>query len=677
MLQTILFAVFGMGFFGSLSFAEAQSASNLLKAPHVEIQLLSSKSAMAPGEESWWGMAFRMEPHWHVYWKNPGDSGAAPKIQFQTEGGTVGELKWPAPERIPFGDFTNLGYENLVVFPFSVKADQGASFVQVQAKLEWLVCREECIPGFGNLSLKIPVAEKSAASEFEKSILDFHGKVPLEIEASDFTGGENLRFETLNAELAEISWTLKGGEMPSEQWTVYPIDGERFSPALPVTTKEAAKVRHQLKILSDTPTPKETRFVLVSTEGRVLEIDFQKKSDLSNPVDGFWILLLSAILGGMILNLMPCVFPVLSIKVFSFLKAHENNRTALVKDGLLYTLGTVVTFALLGVAFLLIRQSGEAVGWGFQLQSAVVVFALAVLFFVLALNFLGFFEMGTFAMNWAGLRMTRKGWTSAFGTGVLSVLVAAPCTGPFMGAALGASTFLPATLAMMIFLAMGFGLALPLLLLCLFPAWLSGLPKPGAWMNSLKEFFAFPLFATVLWLLWVLVQQAGADGLLWAGTSLLMVTMAFWIARRDRRWLAVVFFLVGVALPAWKLHGLEVALRATDSVASKWQPYEANEIQKARANGQAVFIDFTAAWCITCQWNKKAVLETSAIQALFERNNVLIVRADWTKQDSKVTEALEKFGRASVPLYVYYPPNGGEAKILPQILAPSMIEDLF
>lgn len=679
MLKTILFAIFGMGFFGGIPSPEARTASNALKAPHVEIQLISSKTVLAPGEESWMGLSFRMEPHWHIYWKNPGDSGAAPKIGLQVEGAAVGEIRWPVPSRIPFGDFTNLGYENLVILPFPLRANGGASFAEVRAKLEWLVCREECIPGFGELSLKIPVADRSQASDFEKTILEFAGRAPRSAEAADFEGGEDLRFQVLNMELAEISWRPPAdfSEAQSGHWTLFPLDGERFSPAPPAVKWDGQRLRHQVKLLSETAEPRETKFVMVSRDGRAVEIDFQKKATSEDSSDGFWFLLLSAVLGGMILNLMPCVFPVLSIKVFSFLKAHENNKAALVKDGFFYALGTVLTFAALGLAFLLIRRSGEAVGWGFQLQSPLMVFALAALFFILALNFLGYFEMGTFAMNWAGLRMSGKAGASAFGTGVLSVLVAAPCTGPFMGAALGASTFLPASLAMTIFLALGFGLSLPLLLLCFFPAWLSKLPRPGAWMNSLKEFFAFPLFATVVWLSWVLVQQTSADGILWTGGSFLLVTLSFWLARRHRRGTATALFLIGVILPAWRIHGLETVSSSSQAASTPWKPYDADEIQKARLDGRAVFVDFTAAWCITCQWNKKTVLETTSIQKLFEKNEVLLIRADWTKQDAKITEALQKFGRASVPLYVYYPPKGGEGKILPQILTQSLIEGLF
>ncbi|HRO66390.1 MAG TPA: protein-disulfide reductase DsbD family protein, partial [Pseudobdellovibrionaceae bacterium] len=465
MRKTILFAVLGMGVFGGIPSSWAQSSS--LKAPHVEIELIGAKSVLASEEESWMGISFRMEPHWHIYWKNPGDSGAAPKVQFQTEGGAAGVLQWPIPARIPFGDFMNLGYEDFVVLPFSVKPDKGATSFDVRLKLEWLICREECIPGFGNLSLRVPVEAKSAPSPREKEILRFVERVPRPAELIEFSGGSDLHFQTLGADLAEISWKPRRdfSEEMLDHWTLFPVDGERFSPAAPVVKWDGEKVLHRIKIQTEIFRPKETKFVLVSHEGKSIEVDFQKERAFDAGPEGFWFLLFSAVLGGMILNLMPCVFPVLSIKVFSFLKAHENNRAALLKDGVLYTLGTVLAFAALGLAFLLIRQSGEAVGWGFQLQSPVMIFALALLFFVLALNFLGFFEMGTFAMNWAGLRLSDKGWTSAFGTGVLSVLVAAPCTGPFMGAALGASTLLPPFPAMMIFLALGLGLALPLLML--------------------------------------------------------------------------------------------------------------------------------------------------------------------------------------------------------------------
>lgn len=656
----------------------AAGATSLIKAPHVEVELLSSHDVLPLQGKTWFGVSFKIDPEWHIYWKNPGDSGAAPKFVFTSEELQAKDVQWPVAKRIPFGDLTNIGYENEVIFPFEAELLKETSAATLSVKLEWLVCKEECIPGFGSVSLRRPAGEAALNAGTSERLAQFLSQVPVQ---GNLEGSPQLTESILDPKTAELRLRLlTATEDELQKWELFPVDGERYAPGQPGRRLEGDQAVFTVK-LQNTEVASERVFKLVRQSGESLEAyEVQAQEDSGGLWGGeaMWFLLLSAVLGGMILNLMPCVFPVLSIKVFSFMKAHEGNPKALIQDGLWYTLGTLVTFSLLGAGLLILRQGGEAVGWGFQLQSPVVIFALAMLFFILALNFLGVFELGTSAMNWAGLRLNQKAWSSAFGTGVLSVLVAAPCTGPFMGAALGATAVMPALPAMLIFVALGFGLALPLLILCVFPAWLKLLPKPGVWMETLKEFFAFPLFATVLWLLWVLTQQTGADGFLWAGLGLVLVAFGFWWGRRGWRLTAILFVSVGLMAPVAGLLGLDASeAQAASASASQWQSFDEAKIEEARGQGQAVFIDFTAAWCITCQWNKKSVLDTDDVQKLFQENKVLLVRADWTRYDERITAALQKFGRASVPVYAYYAPGAREAKILPQILTPGMIEELF
>ena len=657
---------------------QAQSANSQLKAPHVQIQLISSNRSVATGDQFWLGFVFRLDPHWHIYWKNPGDSGAAPKFHNLSSEIRLEEVQWPVPRRIPFGPLTNIGYEGEVVFPVRAHVlTRENNKVRLKFKLEWLVCREECVPGFGELEMNLPLGISEIQPTEAEILSKARSRIPQPMLVQNLKQEPSLRI--LQPGEVELSWKIDPAVSTSvvDLMNVFPVDGESYAAAEPRKIHDEQLLKWIFKV-SNSESRRIDQFVVEDGLGGAVEVDLTvPAAAMETPDTNFWFLILSAFLGGMILNLMPCVFPVLSIKVFTFMKAHEGDRSALIKDGLFYSLGTLLTFGALGILFLLVRQGGAAVGWGFQLQSPLVIYILASLFFGISLSFLGLFEVGTLLMNWAGLRMNQKGWTSAFGTGILSVLVAAPCTGPYMGVALGAAVLLPPIAAMMIFLAMGMGLAFPLLMLCLFPGWLRRLPRSGAWMNTLKELFAFPLLATVIWLLWILTQQGGADALLWAGIGFWFFSLAIWFFLRKSVRRGLICLVIGLTLPCWKLMNLEsVDSPQGSSHVQGWQPFHPEELSEMLAKKQAVFIDFTAAWCITCQWNKKAVLETTEIENLFLERNVKLIRADWTKQDPQITQALAKFGRASVPLYVYYPPQG-EPVILPQILTAEMIKNLF
>ncbi len=384
-----------------------------------------------------------------------------------------------------------------------------------------------------------------------------------------------------------------------------------------------------------------------------------------------WVLLLSAFLGGLILNLMPCVLPVLSIKFLSFAQAESGGR---MKDALAYTGGVLVTFGILGGLVIALGALGSKVGWGFQLQSPAIVFALSMLFFTMALNFLGVFELGFAAMNIAGNANAKA--TSAFSTGVLSVFVAAPCTGPFMGTALGATAVLPAWAAMAIFLALGAGLASPFVVLAASPRLLAKVPRPGRWMDQLKQFLAFPLLATVLWLGWVLGAQTGNDGWLLLTAGMLVVSFALWLGRQGPRATVLAWF-VGVTGVLGCGYGVTMSKPAASShqVSGEFAHWSEAAVQAARARNVPVLVDYTAKWCITCQVNKKAVLATDQGAAMFRKHNTALFEADWTNEDPAITASLASFGRNSVPLYVVYPAGGGEPIILPQTLTYDIVEE--
>ena len=654
----------------------ASQAAETISADHIEVSIVAPKSFASQAEHV--AVHFKPQQGWHIYWKNPGDSGAAPKFSMSSESAIFGDILWPLPERIPVGPLVNIGYEGDVAYPvlLTPKSDHSIS---ATIKLEWLVCKQECLPGFGELSFTRPVSGIAAVwtTEDQKLINHFLARVPSPKEKSPF----QIIFATRTQDQLEVGVQKTTSEIfPNLE--LFPMNGDFLLPAAPklITTSDGSGLSiftfkiQATAIHGNSKPATSTGFVLSAGNSAWQWDEVPVTSSSSVPADtsSIWVLLASAFLGGLLLNLMPCVFPVLSIKIFSLMKSTNSSKTR-IREGIYYTLGVLCTFATLGTIFLMLRQAGQNVGWGFQLQSPLVVYALAVLFWLMGLNFLGIFEFGDSVMNVAGRQTSHS---SSFATGILSVFIAAPCTGPFMGSALGASATLPPIGAMSIFLGLGLGLAFPFLVLAGSPNLARRLPKPGAWMEKLKQFFAFPLFATVLWLLWVLQIQTGSNGWLAAAAGLFVISFSLWLGKTwgKVRIFAWVFAFSILLLTAQQLRPLT---SGKSGAAAAWSAYDLNEITSARNSHRPVFIDFTAAWCITCQVNKKVVLETDAAQRLFAEHKVLQIRADWTSQDPKITTALAEFGRNSVPLYVYYDGASSTPKILPQILTLNDIEQLF
>ncbi|WP_227718156.1 protein-disulfide reductase DsbD [Microbulbifer sp. Q7] len=659
-------------------------AQDTASGDHVKVRWLAPDT-FGPGEETI-GFYFEVDPGWHVYWRNAGDSGAAPRFDFAGASGELGDIQWPSPVRLPIEHLTNLGYEGDVAYLFS--ATPKASRMEIVVNLEWLVCKVDCIPGYGNMTLSRPVADAAQWQPVEKALRDrFAAQVPVPATRDNFpwivsnvaaaTDGDSLQL-VLEAGAAE------GAAAPA----VFPLDGGLLTAKAPQVEESGDTLRYTFQRVPGAVLTPTTGFVVSDGEGawQLDDIEIQAaatSAPTANPTPAdsgqpLWLLVLAAIAGGAILNLMPCVFPVLSIKLFG-LVGPEGEAAGRLKEGLRYAAGVLVTFAALGALLLVLRAGGAAIGWGFQLQSAPVVLGLILLFWVMALSFSGLYEFGHHLMNLAG--NSRGG---SFVTGVLAVFVAAPCTGPFMGAALGAATLLPAYGAMAIFLGLGIGLALPFVLLCAFPALLNRLPAPGPWMETLRQFLAFPLYATVIWLLWVLGRLLGDSGWLIGTLLMLVVVFAFWLGRhqfRGSRWIAWGLVAAALLMSFGAANSLQQSGRESGSVPvaseQSWQPYNRNAINQALARKQPVFIDYTAAWCITCQVNKKLVLDTEEVEALFRANDVYLVRADWTDQNPDITRALGELGRNSVPVYVWYAAGESEPILLPQILQVDMIEALF
>jgi thiol:disulfide interchange protein DsbD len=683
-----------------LAGAQASPASTVTT-PQVRAELLAqAPEGVQPGKPVWVGLQITHQPEWHTYWKNSGDSGLPTELVWTLPPGIVaGDIAWPMPKRIPIGTLVNFGYEGTVLLPVPLtvtsdfKASPLAGEVPVKLKASWLVCKKECIPQEGEFTLKLPVRSTTAlnAQAFEaalgaqpKPVIAGTNIIPdssariagdaLEITVQGLPVAVRGKTLDLFPEVGEIvdyagRWTQAWN---GAAWTAHvPLSPQRSSQpgVLPVVLgSDGQGWRSELKVVGTWPATAAPATVSPALE-QALRANAQQPQSAATV--GFAAALLGALLGGLILNLMPCVFPVLAIKVVGFTQ-HADDRRGHRISGLAYTAGVVVSFAALGGLMLALRAAGEQLGWGFQLQSPAVVASLATLFTLLALNFAGVFEFRSLLPSSVASLQAKHPVLDAFLTGVLAVAVASPCTAPFMGASLGLAISLPALQALAIFLALGLGLALPYLAASQIPAVARWLPRPGAWMETFRRLMAFPMFAAVAWLVWVLGQQAGIDGagaLLALLVALSMLVWALTLRGRARVALGSVAVVV-LAAVAWSAGAAITRVPAAGAAAAadgRWQPWSAERVQQLVGTGQPVFVDFTAAWCVTCQYNKKTTLANQQVVAAFDAGRYALLRADWTRRDPAITTALAGLGRSGVPVYVVYRP-GRAPVVLSEVL---------
>lgn len=708
MLSRLLFAL-ALAASAALSpalMAQTSSAApkSVVVTDQVRAELLAhAPEGVTPGKPVWVGLQITHKPEWHTYWKNSGDSGLPTVLEWTLPPGVIaGDIAWPVPKKIPIGTLANYGYENTVLLPVPLtitpefKPGLLAGDLHIQLKAAWLVCKKECIPEDGEFTLKLPVKSTTAlhGAAFEAAfkaqprplvdivggaIPDSHVRVDgnaIEISVQGLP--VSLRGKTLDF-FPETPEVIETAATPTQAWkgavwtARVPLSAQRSaSPSvMPVVLASGGEAyRAELKVLGTWPVVAPAATVSPALEA-ALKANAGAPAPASAPSITFWAALLGALLGGLILNLMPCVFPVLAIKVVSFAQHAEDRRGHRI-SGLAYTAGVVVSFLALGALMLGLRAAGESIGWGFQLQSPAVVAVLAALFTVIGLNLAGVFEFGSVLPSSLASLQARHPVADSFLTGVLAVAVASPCTAPFMGASVGLTASLPAAQALAIFAVIGLGLALPFLLASWVPAFAQWLPRPGAWMDTLRRLMAFPMFATVVWLVWVLGQQTGIDGagaLLLLLVALSMVVWAFTLRGRARVALAGLSLAALVAL-GWAAGGYITQgqpAAQTTAAGSRWQAWEPGRVEQILATGQPVFVDFTAAWCVTCQYNKKTTLANDAVMADLAAKNVALLRADWTRRDPAITAALAQLGRNGVPVYVFYKP-GRAPVVLSEVL---------
>ncbi len=662
--------------FAALPTAHA-AESTAVTSPRATVTLLTETDSIEPGAVFRAALRFRLAPGWHTYWFNPGDAGG-PAEAMWTIGGvqTDGRIDWPAPMRIPTDPLMTFGYEGEVILPVTLTAPATLDDAPVlEAQANWLVCADICVPEDGTFRIALqrgPVAHNAQADLFARADAALPRPAPF---AARVTRDLRLRIEDPMISPRTVRDAF-----------LFPWESGVLQNAAPQRLEvgegwmELGLTRGDLDFRDE----KLNGSVLTLTDGGgqrsafTLERVSWAESAAQPPARAeytFWTIALFAFLGGLLLNLMPCVFPVLAMKAVSLAKLSGAARGTVRWQALSYTAGVVASFLVLGGGLIAARAAGAVAGWGFQFSSPVFIACAAWLMVAVGLSLSGVFHVeGT----GAGQALTqRHGHAGSFFTGVLAVVVASPCTAPFMATALGAALVMPPVLALGVFAALGLGLAAPYALLGIVPALARLLPKPGAWMERLKQVLAFPMYGAAVWLVWVLSQVAGPDGVLTAGVGIVLVAFAAWLWGIGGLWPR------GLALAA--LAGMLALLPSLNAAASAAapaaerregvEPFSAARLAALRAEGKPVFVDMTAAWCVTCLVNERVAINVDSVRAAFAQQGIVMLRGDWTRQDPAITEFLRAHGRDGVPFYQFYPAGGSTPVELPQVLTPGIVLD--
>jgi len=678
--------------------AGAQGAP--VAAPHLTAQLVAETAGAAPGSTVWVAVVLSMDKGWHTYWRNPGDAGEATRIAWTLPPGwRAGDIVWPAPERLPVGPIMDYGYEGRVLLatpvqiPVSARAGDAAS---VGAVVDYLVCAQVCIPGTARLSLNLPMVAGAPPSE-----PGWGPKIAATLAASPKPGALRATFRKVGGALAlSVGGSALAGVRADDAY-FYPFDDKLIDHSR-IQTVERGPAGLTLMLtpgaaFAGGAGPNAAEGVL-RVDGKAFEIDatpgppLPGASGLGPPaaravgVSGLPLAMAFGFLGGLILNLMPCVFPILSIKAAA-LAAHGGEPSQARTQGLAFMGGVIAAFLALAGVLIAARAAGAAVGWGFQLQSPWVVASLGLIMLAAALNLSGLFEIGG-SVQTLGAGGPHGGVLGSAFTGLLAVVVAAPCTAPFMASALGYALTQPAVVAMAVFSALAVGFGAPYTALCFSPGLMRRLPRPGAWMNVFRRAVAFPMYAAAAWLAWVLAQQSGPPGLAFLLSAAILLALTAWLfglaqhrqargARAAPLLLVSAAGLAGCAVLVAGVGGAAAArpgeLAATGPAALPSQPWTPDRLAALRRQGRPVLVNFTAAWCVTCQVNERLAFSTPQVAEAFRRSGAVYLVADWTNRNPAIAKALADQGRIGVPLYLIYGADGGAPSALPQLLTPGIV----
>ena len=646
--KTIFSILLLFSFFGS---------AEIVDTGHARISLIKDHSDFVPGTSINIGLKVSMDKGWHTYWRNPGDSGGPIVIDWDLpKGFSVSDIKWPLPEKIEYPPLMTYGYEDFVIYPMvlSIPAEYSDDYFEMAADI--LICADVCIPESGKISSNLlDIESDSLIYEWLESIPS--KSLPITTSLND--NNLEIRF-TFDKEIKEIYF------FPDENNSIDYSSKQNFY-------KKDDDYFLSIKLFND-----ELQNVsgVLDIDGTGYNVSNGKFEDFNEEGLSLITALIFALIGGLILNLMPCVFPVISLKVLSFVSMGGSSPRKIRNHALVFTVGVIASFMLIALTIVLLKQAGNFVGWGFQLQSPLIVGLLSLVMVFISLVLITDNSFGESLTKLGNIGGSENGYYSSFLTGVLAVVVASPCTAPFMGAALGYALIQPSGETVPIFLSLSLGFSLPYLLLAANPKLIDFLPKPGDWMVTLKEFFAFPMLATALWLLWVFSLQVNQILVIFLLIGWLLLALNFWIFQKDYKTINKVIFL-GISIFSMiyflpETEDIETEQNLIIGSATEW--YEGIE-DDLRNKNQPYFINFTAAWCITCQSNEITAFSKDGFKSLLEEKNIEYIKADWTNRNDAITRSLKKYGRSGVPFYVYWEPGFENPKILPAILTDQIIKN--
>ena len=659
-----LLTLFSLLFFSSNLFLNEKSfASNS------SFEIIPEKVSIFNENEIYLIVKFDLEKNWHTYWKNPGDSGEPASFEWDLpEGFEISEAIWPTPELIPYPPLTTFGYTDQLELLFKLSLPEEVkenSVIAVSSK--WLVCADVCIPQEGSVSFDLFKANQTYPSQIGQLLSKIKQKIPLD---NGKTITSKIEEDRLVLNLKELGFDITDAYFfPFRKDVIDYSVNQKLK-------KNDEEVSLSLAFMENTDVSLIKGGILKTNAGsqelRLLQRNFQSEVSLRPEFISLMTAILFSLIGGLLLNLMPCVFPVISLKILNFVN-HSENRSQTSLHGMFFSLGAILMFVLIGLSVLVLKSIGMDVGWGYQLQSPIVVSLLIFLFIFLA----GFFLLNVnffntlLSIGTTGLKAPN--YVNSFATGFLAVIVATPCTAPFMGSALGFAILQPGFSSFLIFLALGIGFTFPYILLSIFPGLVSILPKPGQWMETFKQFMAFPMMLTALWLIWVLSSQISSFQLILVLLGISLIVFFYWLNQLNitsatgKRFRVFVYLFIFVSI---------FLTLPTQNISSQENTngFSEAELNKKLEQGP-VFLNFTADWCITCKVNERVALKTKNTLNLFKEKKIFYMEADWTNKNKVIAEKLESFGRSSIPLYVFYPERDKQPIILPEILSESVIED--
>ena len=654
------------------------TAKSFFDAGESSLSIITESNQISSDETILVGLKFKLNSGWHTYWENPGDAGAGASVVWELPPGfTASEILWPGPTKIPVEPLMTYGYEDEALLLTKITSPKNISYpVNIGAKVSWFTCKDICLPQEGEVSIKLLQGSKFK-NEFTSVLKEIEKTVPIDLSSPH-------RLSLLDNKIF-LQFEREGSQQISSAY---------FFPAEYGFISYVAhqKLEKNDKSFSLELTPAEVQVKTSNLKGVLklnldgaseyynLDLPLLDKADASPLTLNLITALFFAFIGGLILNAMPCVFPILSIKILGFIEQSQGSREKMMKHGLVFSAGVLTTFLIVAGLLLFLRSTGDSIGWGYQLQSPLIISLLIYLFVAVGIVFMGYLVLGSQLAKYGVLAQGQRDLAGSFLTGVLALVVASPCTAPFMGPALGMAFLQPGLGSLFIFLALGIGFSLPYMTLSIFPQLLSKLPKPGEWMEALKQIMAFPMWGSALWLTWVLSSQVELQSVFAVLIGALLVAVGLWLLEKTQnsqglsRSFALFISIILLVFSLWLIPNSYKA--SPEEIEGNDYRFSSERLENLRLNQQAVFLNFTADWCITCKVNEAIALNRESVKKILADKNIVYLKADWTRKDPEIASMLANYGRTGVPLYILFPTQG-EPIILPELLTEDLLVDFI